>query len=87
MTFVSSYLGHLMNYQLMKGSFACIGQDNSAWSGVIGKHSLHDSSNDNGLQLLDFCAIHQLIIIGGTLFHHRDIYKGSWKSPDGRSVN
>ena len=65
---------------------ARIGQDNSAWSGVIGKHSLHVSSNDNGLRLLDFCALHQLTI-GGTLFQHRDIHKGSWKSPDGRTVN
>ena len=65
---------------------ARIGQDNSAWSGVIGKHSLHISSNDNGLRLLDFCALHQLTI-GGTLFQHRDIHKGSWKSPDGGTVN
>ena len=63
-------------YQQLSGAFdelpvhdvnisKCIGQDNSAWSEVIGKNSLHVSSNDNGLRLLDFCAIHQLTN-GGT---------------------
>ena len=53
---------------------------------VTGQHSLHASSTDNGTRLLDFCAIHQLTV-GGTLFQHKDIHKGTWKSPDGRTVN
>ena len=76
--------GHDVKFLL--GDFnARVGQDNSAWSGVIGKQSLHSTSNDNGLRLLDFCAMYQLTI-GGTLFQHKDIHKGSWRSPDGRTV-
>jgi hypothetical protein len=54
--------------------------------GVIGGHSLHSSSNDNGTRLLDFGVAHQLTIVG-TLFQHRDIHKGTWRSPNGRTVN
>ena len=53
---------------------------------VIGGESLHSSSNDNGTRLVDFCAANQLVI-GGTLFQHRDIHKGTWRSPNGLTVN
>ena len=54
-------------------------------SGVIGQESLHDSLNDNGLRLLEFCPMYQLTI-GGTLFQYRDIYKRTWRSPNGQTV-
>ncbi|XP_063678514.1 uncharacterized protein LOC134814345 [Bolinopsis microptera] len=63
-----------------------IGRDNSSWSGVIGGESLHETSSNNGLRLLDFCAMYQLTV-GGTLFQHKDIHKGTWRSPNGRTVN
>ena len=76
--------GHDVKFLL--GDFnARIGRDNSSWSGVIGQQSLHDSSNDNGLRLLEFCAMYQLTI-GGTIFQHRDIHKASWRSPNGQTV-
>ena len=65
---------------------AQVTSDCSFLSGVIGGHSLHSSSNDNGTRLLDFCVAHQLTI-GGTLFQHKDIHKGTWRSPNGRTVN
>ena len=65
---------------------AQVTSDCSCWPGVIGEHSLHSSSNDNGTRLLDFCVAHQLTI-GGTLFQHKDIHKGTWRSPTGRTVN
>ncbi|XP_063692494.1 craniofacial development protein 2-like [Bolinopsis microptera] len=52
------------------------------FEGVIGGESLHSSSSDNGTRLMDFCAANQLVI-GGTLFQHRDIHKGTWRSPNG----
>ena len=60
--------------------------DGGLISGVVGGHSLHSSSNDNGTRLLDFCVAHQLTI-GGTLFDHKDIRKSTWRSPNGRTVN
>ena len=56
------------------------------FEGVIGGESLHSSSSDNGTRLMDFCAANQLVI-GGTLFQHRDIHKGTWRSPNGLTVN
>ena len=64
---------------------ARIGTDFNSYSGIIGKHSLHSSANDNGTRMLDFCTMNELTI-GGTLFQHRDIHKGTWRSPDGRTV-
>jgi hypothetical protein len=64
---------------------ARVTSDNTMWPGVISKHSLHSSSNDNGTRMLDFCALNQLTI-GGTLFQHKDIHKGTWRSPNGRTV-
>ena len=77
--------GH--DVKILLGDFnARIGRDNSSWSGIIGAESLHETSNDNGLRLLDFCAMYQMTV-GGTLFQHKDIHKGTWRSPDGRTVN
>ena len=76
--------GH--DIKLLLGDFnARVTSDNSAWPGVLGRHSLHSSSNDNGRRLIDFCAMHGLTI-GATMFQHRDIHKGTWLSPDGRTV-
>ena len=76
--------GH--DIKLVMGDFnARITSDHTLWPGVIGKHSLHASSNNNGTRLLDFCALNQLTV-GGTLFQHNDIHKGTWRSPDGRTV-
>ena len=76
--------GH--DIKLVMGDFnARVTSDHTRWPGVISKHSLHASSNNNGTRLLDFCALNQLTV-GGTLFQHKDIHKGTWRSPDGRTV-
>jgi hypothetical protein len=49
-------------------------------------HSLHDESNGNGEQLINF-ATQQRMIIGGTLFPHKSMHKGTLRLPDGRTVN
>ena len=73
--------------KLILGDFnAQVTSDCSLWPGIISKHSLHSTSNDNGTRLLDFCAMNQLTI-GGTLFQHKDIHKGTWRSPNGKTVN
>ena len=52
---------------------------------AMGKHGC-GVMNDNGERLVDFCLINNCVI-GGTIFEHRDIYKLTMKSPDGRTSN
>ena len=52
---------------------------------VGGGQSLHSYTNDNGQRLADMCSLYGLAI-GGLIFQHKDIHKGTWRSPDGRAV-
>ena len=53
---------------------------------TIGKHSLHETTNENGLRLIDY-AMSKNMVISGTYFPHKNIYKMWWRSPDGRTNN
>lgn len=53
---------------------------------TLGKESLHDTSNGTGLRLISF-ATETNLIISSTMFPHKKIYKGIWKSPDGVTIN
>ena len=53
---------------------------------IIGSHSLHNQSNENGLRLIDF-AESRGMIIGSTSFPLKEMHKGTWKHPDGQTVN
>ncbi|CAG4991264.1 unnamed protein product [Colias eurytheme] len=64
---------------------AKIGRE-EAFMPTIGKHSKHDKSNDNGTRLISFAASKSMVV-QSTKFPHKDIYKGTWKSPDGKTVN
>lgn len=39
--------------------------------------------NDNGKRLADTCGLYKLVI-GATLFSHKDIYKKTWNSSNKR---
>ena len=64
---------------------AKIGKED-AYLGTIGRHSLHNESNRNGELLIDF-ATSRNMVISSTQFLHRDIRKGTWVAPDGKTVN
>ena len=64
---------------------AKVGSDNRGHERVMGKHGIGED-NENGERLIDFCATNDLVI-GGTLFAHKNIHKGTWVSPDDRTVN
>jgi len=53
---------------------------------TIGKSSLHDTTNDNGMKLIDL-ATDKGFRIMSTMFPYKDIYIGMRRSPDGQHVN
>ncbi|XP_048481716.1 uncharacterized protein LOC125489586 [Plutella xylostella] len=72
--------------KLLIGDFnAQVGRE-AAFMPTIGKHSKHATTNDNGLRLISF-ATARALVIKSTMFPHKDIHKGTWKSPDGKTVN
>lgn len=72
---------------LILGDFnAKVGRETDPFSGAIGAHSLHEECNDNGMRLATF-ALGNSMVIGGTLFQHRNIHKETWMSPDGVTRN
>ncbi|CAG4959526.1 unnamed protein product [Colias eurytheme] len=64
---------------------AKVGSHNLNCEKHMGKHGL-GTRNDNGERFVEFCQNHDLVI-GGTLFPHKDVHKYSWVSPDGTTRN
>ncbi|KAJ4430487.1 hypothetical protein ANN_22703 [Periplaneta americana] len=64
---------------------AKVGSSNSNVEHVMGKHGL-GVMDDNGERFIEFCS-NQNLIIGGTWFPHKNIHKGTWVSPDQRTLN
>jgi hypothetical protein len=56
------------------------------YHGTIGEQSLRTDSNDNGQRIIDF-VIGRNMVISSTCFPHKSIFKGTWRSPDGRTCN
>jgi Reverse transcriptase (RNA-dependent DNA polymerase)/Domain of unknown function (DUF6451) len=72
--------------QILMGDLnAKVGNDNSHRESVMGKHGL-GTANDNGDRFVELCTNHGLVI-GGTIFKHKDIHKVTWYSSDGRTMN
>ena len=62
-----------------------MGTTNEQWKGTIGSEGV-GAMNENGERFLEFCASNDLVI-GGTLFKHKDIHKFTWESPNHRDRN
>jgi sorting nexin-29 len=72
--------------KIVVGDFnAKIGRE-SFYTSVVGKHSLHADTSDNGTRLIDFAVSHNMIV-GSTYLPRKDIHKGTWKAPGNRNVN
>jgi len=53
---------------------------------TIGKHSIDDRSNDNGMQVIDLAVTYNFVVCS-TQFPHKRIHKITWQSPDGDTEN
>jgi len=53
---------------------------------VAEQHTIHDETSENGLILCQFAEANELII-SSTCFEHKNIHKGTWNDPAGRTVN
>ena len=70
---------------LMGDMNAKVGSDNNDRERVMGSQGC-ETINNNGERLVNVC-LNNNCVIGGTIFQHKDIYKLTWKSPDGKTVN
>lgn len=70
---------------LMGDLNAKVGADNTNRELDMGKYGV-GVQNENGELLTEFCTFNDLVI-GGTVFQHKQIHKTTWTSPDGRTVN
>lgn len=65
---------------LILGDFnARVGTDADTWQGVIGQFGPAEQ-NENGVRLLDFCAVNRLVVTN-TLFQHRPCHQLTWFHP------
>jgi len=64
---------------------AKVGQENEGLKHIMDRHGLGER-NENGQLLVDFCARYHLII-GGTIFPHKNCHKVTWVSPDHKTEN
>jgi len=58
----------------------------SAYQKITGKHTLHEQTNRNGELLCDFAVANNMIVMS-TQFQHKQIHKGTWRSPDHNIIN
>ncbi|CAH8483809.1 unnamed protein product [Heterobilharzia americana] len=70
---------------LMGDMNAKLGGDNTGRELTMGREALGEM-NENGELFAEFCAFNDLVI-GGSVFRHKDIHKATWISPDGHTKN
>ncbi|XP_056021988.1 craniofacial development protein 2-like [Ostrea edulis] len=64
---------------------AKVGKCNQGKETIMGQQGIGECNN-NGERLCTFCQENDLVI-GGTIFMHKDIHKTTWNSPDGHTKN
>lgn len=69
--------------RLVLGDYnARVGNVRLGYESVLGPHAVAEAANDNGSRLLNL-AISNNLVIGGSLFPHKDIHKYTWTSQAG----
>ena len=62
-----------------------MGCDNKDQETTLGYHSMR-TRNENGELFTDFCMTNNLVI-GGSIFPHKEIHKATWYCPHGITRN
>lgn len=71
---------------ILTGDFnAKIGNNNHGLSEIMGQHGM-GTKNNNGERFIEFCQTFQLVI-GGSIFPHKNIHKYTWTSANGYTRN
>jgi hypothetical protein len=91
--FMNSWSGHTQPAHcpshdvklVIEGANANVGRE-AVHKPTIGKHSLHESINENDLRLIDLAAGRQMAILS-TYFMLKQIHLQTWHSPDGQTFN
>lgn len=81
---IESTLKHDM-LMIIEDAKAKVGCDNKNHERVLGREGL-GVMNENGEKLVELCEEYNLVI-GGTLFKHKNIHKYTWTSPNSRDMN
>ena len=72
--------------KILLGDFnAKVGRE-GVFGSTVGKFSLHETTSNNGLRLIDFVAARNMVV-SSTRFQHLDIHKATWLSPDQKTRN
>jgi endonuclease/exonuclease/phosphatase family metal-dependent hydrolase len=72
--------------KILLGDFnAKVGREDT-FEPTIGNESLHETSNDNGVRVVNF-ATSKKLVVKSTMFPHSKIHKYTWTSPDGKTHN
>jgi hypothetical protein len=69
--------------KILLGDFSAKVGREDIFKPTVGNESLHESSNDNGVRVVNF-ATSKNLNVRSTVFHHRNIHKFTWTSPDGK---
>jgi len=70
---------------LLEDFNAEVGREN-IFKPTIGNESLHQDSKDNGVRIVNFATLKNLVV-QSTMYPHRDVHKYNWTSPDGKIHN
>jgi exonuclease III len=72
--------------KILMGDFNAKAEREDIFKPIIGNESLHEVSNDNGIRVVNFATLKNLIVKSTTLPHH-DIHKHTRTSPVGVTHN
>jgi hypothetical protein len=81
------YENHSKDYiKIIIGDMNAQAEKESEYYPITGKYNLHQENNEYGMRLVQFAAAYEMVI-GSTVFPHKNVHKVTWKSPDGETYN